>query len=115
MDQGFTENESSKAIAKGLDVFGGAIVIGTISAAIFLYLQNGTLPFRALVASGILLVSGTFILFCGLFWERIAPQVGVTLTAKLARTASSPRQLRYCNPCSMGLSGYHLCNRRGTA
>jgi hypothetical protein len=90
MDQGFTENESSKAIAKFLDLFGGAIVIGTISAAIFLYLQNGTLPFRALVVSGILLVSGTFILFCGLFWERIAPRIGVTFTAKLARAASSP-------------------------
>lgn len=80
----------SKAVAKLLEFVGGALVIATIQAVVVLYLQTGHLSLRVLVASLLVTIIGAFLLMCGLFWHRIAPQGESKFANKLSEWASTP-------------------------
>jgi hypothetical protein len=80
---------TNKAISKFLDFVGGTVIAGTVAADIFLFITNG-LPFRAILISAMLVVIGAVVLFCGLFWEKLAPAQETLFTAKLGKWAASP-------------------------
>jgi hypothetical protein len=73
-----------------LQFLGAAVLLSTVSTAAYIYLLNGSVPFRDLLLSSFLGLCGLALLLCGLLWRHIGAKSTDGVGGKLSEWAGSP-------------------------